>query len=226
MSPLNSLTNIHTYDMESHRNTKKRGTMKTLSELSKILCIGIAFFGVTAIGNAQTTLTFDDYSTGGYLYGVGITNGYGGLNWNNFFVYNTPATFGLDYANGVVSSPNDAGNSMDGSPASISSSSAFTFDSAYFMAIGGGNGYLTVYGFSGGTQVYDTSYYIPPNAPALFTFDYANVDTVEFVSAADVPFTMDNMTITVPEPSTCALASLAVVFGGLMSWRKKSRREQ
>lgn len=197
--------------------------MKTFTQFSKLLCIGIALFEATSAGNAQTTLTFDDISTS---FQTVIPNGYGGLNWNNWFVVNTLVPSGLDYANGVVSSPNVAADGGDGSPASFSSSTAFTLNSAYLMPLGGeGSDYFNVYGYSGGTQVYANSYFILANSPTLINFDYANIDTVQIATDADVPFTMDNMTITVPEPSACALASLAVAFGGLMSRQKKSRSE-
>jgi len=184
-------------------------------QLSKLLCI--VFLGVNAIGNAQTIYTFDDVSPVEYTI---IPNGYGGLEWNNFFIQNTSNSPG--FANGAVSSPNVAFNGF-GNPASFSSSSAFTLDSGYFTSVYVSQDQLTVEGFAGPFQVYQNTYTISHNSPTLINFDYAGVSSVQFSTSSGTLFTMDNMTLTVPEPSTCALASLAVAFGGFIMRRKKSR---
>jgi hypothetical protein len=184
--------------------------------LFKILSIGVAFLGASATGNAQELLTFDDVSP--VLYTI-ITNGYGGLGWNNFLIQNAQELAPID--NGMVSSPNVALN-MLGKPASFSSSSPLTLDSAYFTSVYDSQDQLTVQGFAEGTELYNNTYTIYHDSLTLINFDYAGVDSVLFSTSASAYFTMDNMMVTVPEPDTCTLMSIAVVLGGLGVLRKKS----
>jgi hypothetical protein len=174
--------------------------------LSKLLCIGIVFLGATAAGNAQTIFTFDDISTVGYTI---IPNGYGGLEWNNFFVQYAPEATG--FVNGVVSPPNVAFNGL-GTPASFSSSSPLTLDSAYFTSVYASQDQLTVQCFAGGTKLYDNTYAIYHDTLTLINFNYVGVDRVLFSTSAGALFTMDNMTITVPEPCTLLLLGLGAAM--------------
>jgi hypothetical protein len=189
--------------------------VKTAMKLpSALLSIGIAFLGPTVPGNAQTSLTFDDVSTVSYTI---MPNGYGGLEWNNFFVQYAPEGLGA-FDTGVVSSPNVAFNGL-GNPAFFSS--PLTLDSAYFTSVYASQDQLTVRGFAGGTQLYDNTYTIYHDTLTLINFDYTGVDSVQFSTSGGTLFTMDNMTITVPEPGTFALTSVALGLGGFGVWRKK-----
>jgi hypothetical protein len=81
------------------------------------LCLSVATV------SANTVITFDDLPSYSQ-----ISNGYAGLNWNNFYVLNTP-DYGLNpsgYQNGTVSVPNVAFNAW-GNPASISSTNSAGF---------------------------------------------------------------------------------------------------
>jgi hypothetical protein len=184
--------------------------------LCKILSIGVLCLGTTGAGNAQELFTFDDVSIVDYVI---MPNGYGGLGWNNFFVQYAPAVPGAFDA-GVVSSPNVAFNGL-GDPAWFSSSSPLTLDSAYFTSVYASEDQLTVQGFSGGTLLYNNTYTIYHDAITLINFDYTDVDSVHFSTSAGALFTMDNMTITVPEPGACTLMSVAMALGGFGVWRKK-----
>jgi len=75
------------------------------------------------------TLTFDDLSPGEFS--IPITNGYGGMQWNNFGV--VAGAIGNGYQTGTVSPPNVAFNES-GSPASISFTGTFTLKSAYLTS--------------------------------------------------------------------------------------------
>jgi hypothetical protein len=188
--------------------------------LSTLLFIGTAFLGATVTGKAQTLLTFDDVSTVSYAI---MPNGYDGLGWNNFFVQYAPEAAG--FVNGVVSSPNVAFNGL-GNPASFSSSSPLTLDSAYFTSVYASQELLIVQGFAGGTQLYENTYTIYHDTLTVINFDYTGVDSVQFSTSPGALFTMDNMTITVPEPSTCALMSIAVALGGFEAWRRKIKTSE
>jgi hypothetical protein len=187
-----------------------------MKQLSQILSICVAFLGATSLGCAQgILLPFDDQSP--VIYTI-ITNGYGGLGWNNFFIQYAPEAGG--FVNGVVSSPNVAFNGF-GEPASFSSSSPLSLDSAYFTSVYASQDQLTVQGFAGGNQLYDNTYAIYHDTLTFINFDYAGVDNVLFSTSAGTLFTMDNMTITVPEPGICELMSVAMALGGLGAWRKR-----
>src|SRR5215472_2998888 len=62
-----------------------------------------------------------------------VPNGYGGLNWNNFGYLNAavfPCSTESGYGTALTSSPN-VGFNILGNPASITSATPFTLESAY-----------------------------------------------------------------------------------------------
>jgi hypothetical protein len=192
-----------------------------MKQRHKFVCLGIAIFGMAAIGNSQTLLTFDDIPTappspGEPDQGI-VPNGYGGLNWDNFGVLNgleSETTYG--YFNGLVSTPNVAFNEY-GSPASIASPGGmFDLGSAYLTAALNLSTPVNVevQGFSGNTMLYDNTYTVYNNAPTLIDFDYEWVDEVNFITASPRWFAMDNLTVTiVPEPGSWAIMLVATASG-------------
>jgi hypothetical protein len=185
-------------------------------------------------------VTFDDLSDGGG--GTPISSPYHGLNWTNFGVLNTvlyPNPSG--YKNGTVSAPNVAYNE-NGLPASISGTSPFTFNSAYFTAAWNDGLNVTVVGKLGGVAVLgdSTIFTVDTSGPTLETFDWTNVDEVDFSSIGGsqhpgfitpgFQFVMDNMTInepvaSAPEPSSVGMALLLGlgVLGAARRWRLPQR---
>jgi len=176
-----------------------------------------------------STITFDDLSGGS------IPNGYGGLNWSNFYSLNGD-TYGLSgYQNGVVSHSNVVYNAY-GDPAAVSGS-PFTFNSAYFTAAWNDRLNIEAIGYLAGTAIYDTTFVVNTSGPTLETFNWSNIDEVYFRSSGGVNhgyngggehFAMDNFTINgspaaVPEP-----ASLIVWFvlggGGIAMSRLRKRK--
>src|ERR1700744_3333914 len=70
---------------------------------------------LAAVGNgiaAADTITFDDLQGSGILSGnsqlIAVPNGYEGLNWNNFFVFDTSSGTPSGYLNGTISPHNVA----------------------------------------------------------------------------------------------------------------------
>src|ERR1041385_8279140 len=113
-----------------------------------------------AVAHGQTvTLTFDDVSPVDYVI---IQNGYGGLQWNNFFIENGSNSPG--FYKGAVSPPNVAFNGL-GNEASINSSAPFAFISAYLTAVDVGTQQIRVQGFTAGVRRYDNTYTVDGNAP-------------------------------------------------------------
>jgi hypothetical protein len=144
------------------------------------------------------------------------------LNWSNFYVQNPQAI--PNFATGVVSSPNVAFNGLGGA-ASFSSSSPFTWDSAYFTSVYASQDQLTVQFFSHGSQVFSSAYTIFHDTPTLVALTFPGVDSIQLSTSDGAVFAMDNMTITIPEPSTCLLA-LAAGLAFIAQRKRPGNRSQ
>jgi hypothetical protein len=187
-----------------------------------IICIWLASVGLAGATNAPALLTFDDLSPGSD-YSL-IPNGYGGLQWNNFGVIaggGQPLYSG--YWNGMVTSPNVAFIPY-GAPASITSTTPFDLTSAYLAAAWQNGMQLEVKGLVGDTVAYDNTYTLGISAPTFVQFNYLGVDRVDFlcVSAYTQQLVMDNLIVTVPEPSVFAFGIFGVM-GALVLRRRTPR---
>ena len=177
------------------------------------------------------TITFDDLNPetlagSPYPFDAPIPDGYAGLQWNNVWVLDVPQNLQADpaatgYKDGLVSGNNVAFNDR-GNPASISGG-AFNLNSAYLTAAWNNGLQVEVQGYVGATLTYDNTYTLNTTGPSLITFNYLDVDEVNFISSGGVnaglsgigtEFAMDNMAISAdPEPTSLAYAGL----GGLAS---------
>jgi hypothetical protein len=180
--------------------------------------------GVAAQAEAET-LFFDDLPTDGST--NAIPNGYGGLDWSNFYAFN-PAAFGYTgtgYNNGVVSTPNVAYDG-GGDSATISSATLFTLVSGDFTGAWNNGLHILVQGYNGASLVDSVSFVVNVNGPKVETFDWTGLTSVVFTpsgGAADPRissqgagehFALDNLTINlVPEPAAWAL--MLAGFAGL-----------
>jgi hypothetical protein len=185
---------------EYARQTKER-KMKTAilnpAMLAAAMVLGGVFHNGRILGQCPPvikitteTLTFDDLqaSRPGDIWAP-ITNGYGGLQWNNFGVI--AGAVGQGYQAGTVSPPNAAFN-VSGSPAEISIAGTFTLNSAYLTSQINPI-QVRVQGYVGTTLAYDNSYAITPARPVLVNFNYVGVSRVRFNT--DNIFVMDNLVI-------------------------------
>ena len=199
--------------------------------LPNILLVVVVFFGTTPARCAGATLlTFDELPTPQVLPGLNYTtipSGYGNLLWNNFGVLNgiiRPANEG--YHAGTVSPDNVAFN-LYGDPATISfGAGLFNLDAAYLTAALNLDTILDiqVQGFAGTTLLYNNTYSVNRSAPSLINFGYVGVDRVTFISSPAQQFAMDNLTVTIPEPSTIGLMILNAAGFGLSGFRKILKR--
>ncbi len=167
-----------------------------------------------------TLLTFDDLSPGSDV--VFVPNGYGGMQWNNFGVYNglnQPLTEG--YRTGVLS-PSNAVINRYGEPASFSNGRAFNWDSAYLTAAEMDSLPVSVLGFIGTTLAYSNTYSVKKSAPTLINFNYLGVNEVSFKTAPASPFAMDNMALSVPVPVVEILVqpdgNITITFTGVLQY--------
>jgi hypothetical protein len=204
--------------------------------LITVLTVGTCAL-ITTASRAQL-LTFDNlatnYDSQFRIYRNAVPNGYGGLLWNNFWaldvVNSQPVYAGLRA--GLVS-PNDDIFNYGGLSATISSSGLFNLNSAYLTADLNDGLQVEVQGFLGTTLLYDNTYTVSPNSPTFVNFNYVGVNSVTFSASGGTPdptwsppnignsvFALDNMSVTVPEPSSLSLTFTAAL---LAVARKKIR---
>ncbi|MHC5598405.1 MAG: PEP-CTERM sorting domain-containing protein [Nostoc sp.] len=198
--------------------------------------------GTISAGQAQgLVLTFDDLGASDD-HGNPIPNGYGGLNWDNFYYLTTP-TYGTNpsgYQNGTVSSPNVAFNAF-GNPATASTVSIgggeFNFNSAYLTAAWNNGLNILVEGFLGGITKYATTVTVDSTSPTQFNFDFLGIDSLKFTSFGGVDagyegsgthLVLDNFTYnseTVPEPTTILGLLTVGSFGVALSRKQKQQQK-
>jgi len=174
------------------------------------------------INTAQSSvLSFDDVTEDAEAV---VADGYGGLNWSNFWVQNPVlsqiADFDSGFYNGLVSEGYTAFNG-NGETAEISSVNPFDFTSAYFAAASRWGLEITATGYRNGSQLYQIQFAVDTDAAQLLNFNFIGIDRLAFVAAggdeylgAGFHFTMDNASIdTAPVP----LPGAAWLFGWVMA---------
>jgi len=166
-------------------------------------------------------LSFDDVTEDAEAV---VADGYGGLNWSNFWVQNPVlsqiADFDSGFYNGLVSEGYTAFNG-NGETAEISSVNPFDFTSAYFAAASRWGLEITATGYRNGSQLYQIQFAVDTDAAQLLNFNFIGIDRLAFVAAggdeylgAGFHFTMDNASIdTAPVP----LPGAAWLFGWVMA---------
>jgi hypothetical protein len=192
------------------------------------------FITFTGVAFAQTEIiTFDDLVPSllgpeHNFEGI-IPDGYDGLRWDNFGVSDTTENLTPSgYQNAVVSPDNVAFN-VKRNPALLSDGSfnfngSFNLNSAYLTAAWNNGLQVEVQGFVGTALIYDNTYTVNTTGPTLVNFNYLGVDEVNFISSGGTPnpayapggegtqFAMDNLSITVPEPSAFAYIESAIML--------------
>jgi len=198
-----------------------KGVMLGRCLLAFAISCAPAFCGIA------TLITFDDLGT--EVYGnTPIQNGYAGLNWNNFY-YVTP---GIEFQSsgyyaGMVSAPNVGFNGYR-HPASFSSSTPFTLDSAYLMSAFKSNLWVRVTGYnSDGVPIDTERVMLHDNGSTFVQFDWSDLSSVRF-SAHEQYFGIDNLMLDMnptPEPAFTwvGLGILACLAG--FNWRRFSMRK-
>jgi hypothetical protein len=190
---------------------------------------------------ATEVLTFDDLVTSCNqpLCGVyPIPNGYGGLNWQNFYedtrLLYDPNGVGSGFATTVFNGPLPSGSSRTlGQPALIYASAGTTFNinSVDMTGVYADDFHVEAVGYRGGTVVYDNIFVVNSSGPTLLSLNYLNVKSVNFIPLFGTPisdlgsnvFVIDNLSVTVPEPALPSLAACAAVVVALS--RRRSEHE-
>ncbi len=163
--------------------------------------------------NGQTLITFDDLSETGS--GTWLSNGYQGLNWENFLcinsILNTAVWHRTDAVYyGMVSVSNVVEGF--GGPLEISSSGTnFDFLSAHLTTQVSSN--VEVQGFRGPSLIYDQIVSVAHTNPSFYVFNFSNIDRVSFGLPYYDGLVMDNISIQfIPEPATILLAAIGALL--------------
>ncbi len=203
------------------------------------VAVGAAFTVLATTGSAQAiTLKFDDLPRGNTLENESpIPNGYGGLDWDNFYYFN-PSTYNIPsgYQNSKVSSPNVAYNGY-GAPAFIRSSKPFTFNSVYLTSVWYDDLMIWIFGANSSDPNYFQQellerVFVNTQSPTLVKLNWVGVDRLYFYTTGGTPskyngvgphFAMDNFTLN--EPTTATIPTPALLPGliglGVAAWRKR-----
>ncbi len=195
----------------------------------KTILLAAAFAVALPAQAATTLLTFDTLS--GFSDEIG--NGYGGLQWSNFYSQDAVSLPSSGYKFGMVSERVIAYNG-GGSPASISSNTDFRLLSGYLTGAWNNGLTVTVQGYNNSTLIFTQNFVVPTTAPTLVSFNNAFVDSVVFSSGGGTPagyigsgthFVLDNLTLgasaAVPEPQSWALMIAGFGLVGVSMRRRK-----
>jgi hypothetical protein len=198
------------------------------------------FAGLPGVVGAQ----FADFESGtsgfGYdcatdNFGTLVDNGYSGFNWSNFYTAGgeiaTQTYGGPGYANGVVSGSCIALNGF-GAASEITSVAPFTFNGGWFTAAFNPALSMSITGFSGATQLFQSFLLLDTDTPQNLLVEWAGLDRVVFASGDGQPgsqFVFDNFRFngavdpgsTVPEPATMTL--LATGLAGMAAARRRRK---
>lgn len=195
--------------------------------------IALAALLAASLGAAHAdVLTFEGVSTA-----AAIPNGYGGLDWSNFYTHSGTDTAnyaGTGYVNGLVSGTQDAFNS-GGAPATVSAMSAlgFSLSDAYFSGAWANNLKIVAAAtFENGTHDSKT-FFVSTTGPVDEHFNWNGLASITFTSSggttqsglhgSGTQFVLDNFNTTpaVPEASNAALLLAGI---GLLAAAARRRR--
>ena len=164
------------------------------------------------------TITFDDLPDDK----VPVPSGYAGLEWDNFYYLDgAPYASIGGYADAFIS-PSRIGYNGFGFPATFSSISLFTLNSAYLTAAWNDDLEVTITGLLGGSALFSTSVVLSATSPTLVNFNFTDIDSVTFVSSGGTPhpgysgqgthFAIDNIVLN--EPTVVPPTITSVPDGG------------
>ena len=163
----------------------------------------VATLSLPSPGQLLNLVTFDDLPD--TETGLAISNGYQGFDWVNFAELDGVNFAGPSGYNVAVVSPSNIVYNGGGSTAAITNAQPFTLVSACLTAAWRDGLNVEVTGYAGGITLYDNSYVLSATGPTLIQFNYAGVDTVQFISSGGTAhagyigtgaqFAMDNVSL-------------------------------
>jgi hypothetical protein len=195
---------------------------------------------IATIGARATLLKFDDLS-GPY---TAIPNGYGGLNWSDWWLLNVPGYCAAGYCpsgyqQAVISQPNVAVEALDPfsgglATSTFSSSTPFTLDSFYITAAWRDDLTVTVTGYNGDTQIHQSIFTVGTQSAGFEIFNWTGLTSVSLTpsggtphgyGASDYEVAIDSMTINgsvVLEPAPWVMMLVGFAGLGYAGFRRRS----
>jgi hypothetical protein len=192
--------------------------------VKKLRSLLLCSLAAVAANSSATVLDFESAGLGN------VTNGYGGLNWQNISLIPINTCGGSGYCNSVVSGNWVTYNNFG--MTAVITGNAFDFVGSYFTAVFFDTLDINIEGFLGGVSKYNQSIVANNTGPQWFEFNFMNVDQLVINTAHGTTtgqssqFAMDNFTYnatpsitSVSEPASLALLGLG--FAGLVVTRRK-----
>lgn len=177
----------------------------------------ILFLAQSAAGD---TLTFDNLTAQTNPVGETITDGYGGLNWQNMGYINGTLLPTTGYHTGRVSGDYVAFNQF--ARVAAATDIPFTLNSAYFTAAHVPLLDVMIDGYIGEAKIASTVVTVNRSTPTLVTFDWAGLTKVSFMgytSQTTTPewFAMDNFRINEPTVAAAVVTPLPAAACGAIA---------
>jgi hypothetical protein len=215
--------------------------MKVRRFIPPVVLLTLLIFTTTSAWS-QIVITFDDLNETGS--GSFLANGYSGLNWSNVGCNNAiletgifARLIGTGLSNGLTGnyygmvSPSNVGDLATSEIESPGTN--FNFLSAYLTGFLNSNLNIEVQGYRETNLVYDQTVVASATNATLFTFNFLDVDRLDFDAFGGQPafgaegvsadnFSMDNFEFEfIPEPSSFLLAALGAV--SLIAFLRRKR---
>lgn len=210
--------------------------MKVGTWFRDAVIVGGCFISLSALTQSAVASTLDFESVGVAGSQAAISDGYGGLTWDNFFVLNGEDKYsdkpGNGFINGTASGDYVAFNGF-AKPAAVELAGGyFDFVGAAFTAAWNDGLKVDIAGFRDGTEVYSQTVTLDTEFYANLFFNWLKIDQLTFKTYGGTQIgygsghqmVIDNFqynVVTTPIPPAFLLMATALVGLGVAGWRRR-----